>query len=109
MGHPYWPLFDLEVRTPRLTLRYVDDTLAVELIDVLLTDGIHDPDWMPFGIAWTDVESPDLERQSMQYWWRCRATTVPEDWSINLAVIVDGAAAGITSIAASDFPTLRTF
>ena len=48
MGHRYWPLFDLEVRTPRLVLRYLDDATAVELIDVALTDGVHDPSWMPF-------------------------------------------------------------
>ena len=27
MPHPHWPLFDVEVRTPRLTLRYADDIL----------------------------------------------------------------------------------
>jgi hypothetical protein len=25
MAHPYWPLFDIEVQTPRLTLRVVTD------------------------------------------------------------------------------------
>ena len=30
MTHPYWPLFDLEVRTPRLTMRAITDELAVE-------------------------------------------------------------------------------
>ena len=42
MGHPYWPLFDLEVRTPRITMRYVDDDLAVEMA-TLAAKGIHDP------------------------------------------------------------------
>ena len=46
MSHPYWPLFDLEVRTTRLTLRYVDEALAVELAE--LHGGIHDPATMPF-------------------------------------------------------------
>ena len=36
MAHPYWPLFDLQVRTPRLELRYPDDELAFGLIDVSL-------------------------------------------------------------------------
>ena len=58
---------------------------------------------MPFSIAWTDLERPELERQAIQYWWSCRATTSPESWELNLAVIVDGAAVGITSIGATDF------
>ena len=40
MAHPYWPLFDLVVRTPRLVLRYVDDALAVDLA-TLAASGIH--------------------------------------------------------------------
>ncbi len=47
MGHPYWPLFDLEIRTPRVTLRYVDDELARQMVDVAVA-GVHDPDFMPF-------------------------------------------------------------
>ena len=31
MTHPYWPLFDLVVRTPRLELRPPDDSMLVEL------------------------------------------------------------------------------
>lgn len=110
MGHhPYWPLFDLEVRTPRLVLRYVDDSIACDLVGVVLTDGVHDPGWMPFTVPWTDLEPPELQRQSLQYWWRCRATTSPEAWELNLAVIVDGAAVGVTSIGATDFAITATF
>ena len=66
MGHPTWPLFDLEVRTPRITLRYIDDEMAVRLVD-LANRGIHDPDRMPFSIPWTDVPSPRFEWQCMQF------------------------------------------
>jgi RimJ/RimL family protein N-acetyltransferase len=109
MAHPYWPLFDLEVRTPRLVLRYVDDAVACDLVRVVATEGVHDPAEMPFTIPWTDLEAPELQRQSLQYWWRCRATTSPEAWELNLAVIVDGVAAGITSIGATDFAITATF
>ena len=108
MVHPHWPLFDLEVRTPRLVLRYVDDELAAELA-TLAAAGVHDPSWMPFSIPWTDLEPPELQRQAMQYWWQCRASTSPESWELNLAVVVDGAAVGVTSIGAAEFPVLRTF
>ena len=108
MGHPHWPLFELEVRTARLVLRYLDDELASELA-TLAADGVHDPSWMPFAIEWTDVPSPELERNALRYWWSCRAATSPDQWEINLAVVVEGVPAGVTSIGAADFPITRTF
>jgi RimJ/RimL family protein N-acetyltransferase len=108
MAHPIWPLFDLRVRTPRLELRYVDDQLATELA-VLASKGIHDPGFMPFANPWTDAASPDLERSSLQYYWRCRADTTAEGWMLNFAVIVDGAAIGTTSLLSGQFPLLRQF
>lgn len=108
MGHPYWPLFDVEVTTPRLTLRYVDDDLATELVE-LAARGIHEPGWRPFSIPWTDAESPELERNSLQFYWRCRADTTPDRWDLPLAVLVDGSVVGASGMRAEDFPTMRQF
>lgn len=108
MTHPYWPLFDLEVRTPRLTLRYVDDALAAELA-ALAARGIHDAGFMPFAVPWTRASSPELERQAFRFWWRCRAETCPTSWNINLAVLVDGDVVGSSGLMASQFPRLRQF
>lgn len=69
-----WPLFDLRVSTPRLTLRYVTDELGGQLAD-LAAAGIHDPATMPFSEPWTDAPPPLLQRNAMQYYWRCRAET----------------------------------
>ena len=106
MGHPYWPLFDLRVRTPRLELRLVDDELAVELAR-LAAAGIHDPDTMPFAVPFTDQPSPQLERSSLQYFWRTRAEWTPEKWALPLAVIDHGAVVGTQSLEAERFPALR--
>ena len=108
MGHPTWPLFDLEVRTPRLTLRYIDDELGVRLID-LASQGIHDPAWMPFSIPWTDAESPQFEWQSMQYYWRGRAELTATNWDLPLAVLVDDEVVGASGLGARDFGVLRQF
>ncbi|MBI4883200.1 MAG: GNAT family N-acetyltransferase [Actinobacteria bacterium] len=108
MTHPIWPLFDLRVRTPRLELRYIDDGLAVDLA-LLAAKGIHEPDVMPFGIPWSDVPPPQLERNTMQHYWRCRAETTPTSWAIELACIVDGTVVGTTALESNDFPTLRSF
>jgi RimJ/RimL family protein N-acetyltransferase len=108
MAHPIWPLFDLRVQTPRLELRYIDDELAAELAQ-LAAQGIHDPAYMPFGLPWTDEASPELERNTMQWYWRTRAETSPIHWHLTLAVIVEGAAIGASSLDAIDFATLRQF
>ena len=89
-------------------LRYVDDELGTQL-GQLAARGIHDPDFMPFAMPWTDVESPWLERNAMQWYWRCRADTSPTRFHLPLAVVVDGQAAGTTSLDATDFPLLRQF
>jgi RimJ/RimL family protein N-acetyltransferase len=108
MGHPHWPLFDLEVRTPRLTLRYVDDRLAAELVELVL-GGIHDPAVMPFAMPWTDADPEVLGRNCFQFWWRCRAETTEASWDLNLAVIEDGTTVGATSLGARGFPVTRWF
>jgi RimJ/RimL family protein N-acetyltransferase len=108
MGHPAWPLFGLEVRTPRLTLRYLDDELAEEVLRVAVA-GIHDPEFMPFAIPWTDLASPQLEQESLRFYWSTRAGTSPERFRLTFAVIADGAVVGASDVAADDFPTLRQF
>ncbi len=108
MTHPVWPLFDLRVRTPRLELRYVDDEMAAELA-LLATKGIHDPDFMPFAMPWSTEPSPVLERNTMQFYWRCRAEMTPTNWNVNLATIVGGKVVGTAALIAKDFPILREF
>lgn len=97
MAHPHWPLFDLEIRTPRLTMRYVDDELAVELA-TLAANGIHDPGSMPFATPWSTLPSPELERQALQFHWRCRVETEVDTWTINFAVLVDGELVGTSGL-----------
>jgi RimJ/RimL family protein N-acetyltransferase len=108
MPHPHWPLFDLEVRTPLLTLRYADDALCTELA-TLASQGIHDPSSMPFAIPWTDVESPELERQAYRFWWGSRADTSPAKWHLVLAALVGDTVVGATSLVTSGFAVTRTF
>src|SRR6187551_2377269 len=108
MAHPIWPLFDLTVTTPRLELRFIDDTLGPELAE-LAALGIHDPAVMPFGIEWTDVPPPQLQRNSLQWYWNCRATWQPTSWRCEFVVLVDGEVVGSTSLFADQFAALRRF
>ena len=101
-----WPLFGLHVVTPRIVLHYVSDELGGQLA-TLAANGIHDPAIMPFSEPWTDVPSPELERNSLQYYWRNRAETAPERWNLDLAVLVDESVVGMCSIHADQFPQNR--
>jgi RimJ/RimL family protein N-acetyltransferase len=107
MAHPYWPLFDLRIRTPRLELRLPTDDDLVALAS-LASQGVHDPDTMPFTIPWTDQPSPELERSALQWWWRQRAEWTPQRWSYAAAVFVDGEPVGIQDLAGADFNNLRS-
>lgn len=108
MAHPIWPLFDLEVRTPRITMRYVDDDLATQL-SLLAAGGVHDPSTMPFAVPWTDVPSPELERNTLRYHWEQRTNTQPSSWHLHLAVLVDDEVIGTSALLAADFGILRAF
>lgn len=103
----HWPFFDLELRTPRLTLHYVDDDRAAALMD-LAAMGIHDPAEMPFSIPWTRFESPYLEQQGMQYHWGVRAALKPESWVLPFAVYEGGRLVGTQAVAGDSFAVTRT-
>jgi RimJ/RimL family protein N-acetyltransferase len=107
MSAPYWPLFGLRIRTPRLELRYPtdDDLLAVV---ALAADGIHDADTMPFYVPWTRAESPDLERGMLRYFWSQRGTLSPARWSLPLAVYEGQQPVGIQDVMAEHFAVTRT-
>ncbi len=108
MTHPIWPFYALSVRTPRLELRYIDDDAATKLA-MLAAKGVHDPDFMPFAFEWTDVPSPQLERNTLQFYWRTRAELSPAAWTLNFAVVVDGGIVGTTGLITSQFATTRVF
>ncbi|MGH9082229.1 MAG: GNAT family N-acetyltransferase, partial [Acidimicrobiales bacterium] len=71
-AHPYWPLFDLRVRTPRLEIRLPTDGDLFRLLAVT-DEGVHDPATMPFTTPWTDAPSPQRHRDSLRWWWSRRA------------------------------------
>lgn len=108
MVNEHWPLFDLEIRTPTLTLRYLDDELAAELLAVARR-GVHDPEDMPFVVPWTDLPSPQREQEAMRFYARTRADVRPDSWKLQFAVIVDGEVTGACDVLAESFPQLRQF
>ena len=108
MAHPHWPLFDLVIRTPRVTLRYLDDALG-DALAALAAGGVHDPGFMPFTMPWTDVPSPELERNALRFYWRSRADTSADSWNLMFAVFEGDELVGTTSALADRFPIVRAF
>jgi RimJ/RimL family protein N-acetyltransferase len=108
MSHPYWPFFDLRIRTPRFELRYPDDALLCELAG-LAARGIHAPDRMPFNEPWTRTPPGALEVNSLQHWWARRATLTPDDWDLPFAVLENDRAVGVQNLFAKHFRIRRSF
>jgi RimJ/RimL family protein N-acetyltransferase len=101
-----WPLFGLRLRIGDIELRLPGDEELGSLA-LLAARGIHDPDVMPFQQPWTDVPSPQQERNFLQFHWRCRAEWQPDSWHLPLTVWVDGRVAGSQGVLARQFPILR--
>ncbi len=102
-----WPIFGLRLRTERLVLRLSTDEELAPLM-VLARKGIHPPDEMPFGVAWSTLASPEFERGFMQHHWSLRGSWQPTDWMLNLTTELDGVPIGSQSIGAKDFAIHRT-
>src|SRR4051794_18264848 len=106
MTHRGWPLLDLRVRTPRLTLRVARDEELLVLAD-RAAGTLLAPEQAAFMGAWTQLESPEFERSFMRRHWRWRADWSAEDWRLPLGVYEDDVLLGGIDAWASDFPVLR--
>lgn len=102
-----WPLFGLEIETPRLRLRPVRDIDLPGLSEAAL-DGIHDAERMPFGYPWTDAPAEDLPANLAQYQWSLRNRVSAENWSIAFAVIAEDRVIGAQDLSAYGFADRRT-
>ncbi|SED41308.1 Protein N-acetyltransferase, RimJ/RimL family [Nocardioides exalbidus] len=102
-----YPPFGLHVVAGPLELRGLTDDLLLELCD-LAERGIHDPGAMPFFFPWTDAPAGQLSRNTAAYHWGKRSTFSPDDFALDLAVLLDGRVVGAQGVAASNFPVTRT-
>lgn len=102
----HWPLFELRITTPRLQLRLPDEEVIDQLIDAIL-DGVHPPDQMPFSVPWTRVPREYLPFNTLSFLWRELASFRRDEWSLPLAVLLDGKAIGVQGLMAKHFPITR--
>jgi RimJ/RimL family protein N-acetyltransferase len=97
------PLRSLRLRTPRLELRLATRDELVELFRVAEA-GIHPPDEMPFGRAWTD--GLDLGR-FLEFHESALATWTPERWDLHLVTFLDGRPIGSQGLHGYSFGLTR--
>ncbi|HKN99225.1 MAG TPA: N-acetyltransferase, partial [Pseudonocardiaceae bacterium] len=103
-----WPLWQLELRTPRLTLRPDDDAGLHELLAEACR-GVHPAGEMPFTVPWTEAPPEVMVREGFKYHWRCRAEYSPDDWRVNFLVRHEGKVIGSQSVVAGQFAVTREF
>ena len=102
-----YPPFGLHVVAGPLELRGLTDELLLELCEVAEA-GIHDPDVMPFYFPWSTAPAGELSRNTAAYHWGKRASFSPDDFCLDLAVLLDGRVIGAQGVSASSFPVTRT-
>lgn len=102
-----FPPLGLHVVAGPLELRGLTDELIRELCDVAEA-GIHDPDEMPFYVPWSTAPPGELGRNTAAYHWGKRSTFSPRDFSLELAVLLDGRVIGCQGVSATHFPVTRT-
>lgn len=102
-----WPLFGLEITTPRLILRPVRDVDLPGLAQAAL-DGVHEPERTPFSIPWTDAASADLPQNLASYQWSLRNRVSAQNWAVAFAVHFEDRVVGSQDLSAQDFADRRT-
>ena len=102
-----WPLFDLSLTTPRLTLRPVADADLPAAVEAAMS-GIHEPGKSPFSTPWAEAPAEELGPNMARWHWRSRAESTPESWSLILGIWHEGELVGCQDIGAKDFATLKT-
>lgn len=103
----HWPLFGLELRTPRLTLTPARDEHLPALV-AAIRSGVHDPAEHPFDTPWTSAPDAELGPNTARHIWRSRAATGPQRWEVQFAVLLDGNPVGLQNVRADDFAVART-
>ena len=102
-----WPLYALRLTTGNLELRYPREAELPAFLEIV-ENGIHPPDEMPFGIAWTDEPTPARNLASYQWWMGSRGRWSKDDWALTLAVFEDGRPVGFQDLRAEQFLVYRT-
>jgi len=91
------PVHRLRLRTERLELRLPDSEELGALADAA-AEGVHDPDFMPFAVPWTE-NGPAAAGRSVALWYhRCIGRWEPGNWSFPFTVFHEGRPIGVQQL-----------
>lgn len=92
------PLLGLRLETPRLVLR-LPDTAEIDALASVAEAGIHPSETMPFTTPWTDaVGTPAFRFDAAAHHAEKRTMWSPEEWTLLLAVFLEGSPIGIQDL-----------
>lgn len=99
----------IRIRTPRLELRLPAGREELVALAKLAEAGIHPPDEMPFGVAWTDrLGSPGWLDEFLAFHESALKEFRREDWTLNLLTFAGGELAGTQAISSEHYEEGRT-
>ncbi|MDP9847781.1 GNAT family N-acetyltransferase [Streptosporangium lutulentum] len=92
--------------TPRLELRLPSLDDLDQLAD-RAAEGVHDPDFMPFGFPWTDVQPLERARGTIQHHFKQWSSWSPQNWQCSFVTIFEGQVVGTQEMDGLDFAVTR--
>ena len=105
MTYGYWPLFDLRLGSPDLTLRPMREADLAVVSDRLPIDLELDPEATRYGLSDDQVSRGVITHQG---YWKAYGTWQPSAWRLGFVVSADGEIVGFQELEGNDFPLLRT-
>jgi len=102
-----WPPYQLVITAGDLELKIISDADAPEFAELVLT-GVHDPDFMPFGVPWTIAPPDELPANFVRFLWARRSQTSSDEWTLPFAVRRNGELVGTQDIKGKQFMITRT-
>jgi RimJ/RimL family protein N-acetyltransferase len=106
MTYRYWPLFDLRLATPDLSLRPMAEADLAAIADALPDDVEQDPASVTYDVGDARTGRGIVSHQN---YWKSYGTWCPQAWRLNFVVrAVGGEIVGVQELEGNDFLTLRT-
>lgn len=101
-----FPLYGLRVTTPRLELRLPGLEELAALADTA-AEGIHDPAFMPFEVAWSLLPPDERALSVVQHHFRLLAQLTPNAWNIPFVIFRDGVPIGQQNVTGREVALTR--
>ncbi|MCD0444719.1 GNAT family N-acetyltransferase [Glycomyces sp. A-F 0318] len=101
------PILRLRLRTDRLELRLLADYEELGALADAAAAGVHDPDFMPFSVPWTEGGPAETARSVAVWYHRALGRWDEEDWAVPFVAFHEGAPIGVQVIGGKRFAVAR--